>query len=352
MKILHTADIHLNKIGDERWDALKELIVIGKKEKIEILVVSGDLFDKEIDAENLRPKIREIFSNNGFDVILLPGNHDSDVYKDMYFGEDAHVLTDPDTCFEHEKVKIWGMPFQQVEEETILQKIHRFRSKLTQEYTNIILYHGELLDAFFSRKDFGDEGERRYMPVKLSYFRGVNVDYILGGHFHSSFDVRTLENGGYFVYPGSPISITKREKGQRSVNLFETGKSPKQYLINTPHYEEITVELDPLADKNPAEVVEACLKEAHSNARIILIVKGFINSEKTRIKEIELAKQIKQITNERCIEERLEFRDIHMILEDDLFKSFMNKIAKLDLAADKKKQMCEIAIKAMMEAKS
>ena len=62
MRVLHTADIHLREYGDERWETLQKLIDIGKKEKIDIFVISGDLFDKGINAENLRPTIREIFS--------------------------------------------------------------------------------------------------------------------------------------------------------------------------------------------------------------------------------------------------------------------------------------------------
>jgi len=62
MKVLHTADIHLREYGDNRWKALQKLIEIGKKEEVEVFVVSGDLFDKDIDAEVLRPKIREVFS--------------------------------------------------------------------------------------------------------------------------------------------------------------------------------------------------------------------------------------------------------------------------------------------------
>src|SRR3989304_3361210 len=99
MKILHTADIHLREYGDERWQTLKTLIDIGKKEKIEVFAISGDLFDEKIDAENLRPKIREIFSNNGFNIVLIPGNHDHDVYKDMYFGEKtSEKKANEDTC--------------------------------------------------------------------------------------------------------------------------------------------------------------------------------------------------------------------------------------------------------------
>jgi exonuclease SbcD len=76
---------------------------------------------------------------------------------------------------------------------------------LTADKKNILLCHGELLDAFFSRTCFGAEGEGRYMPFKLSYFDDLNIDYVLAGHFHSRFDVWQLKNGGYFVYPGSPI---------------------------------------------------------------------------------------------------------------------------------------------------
>lgn len=59
MKILHTADIHLRERHDERWKALQKIIEIGKREKIDVLAISGDLFDKGIDAEKLRPHIRD-----------------------------------------------------------------------------------------------------------------------------------------------------------------------------------------------------------------------------------------------------------------------------------------------------
>jgi len=310
------------------------------------------LFDEKIDAENLRPKIRGIFSNNGFNIVLIPGNHDHDVYKDMYFGEDAKVLTDVDKPFEHENVAIWGIPFEPAEEAKILEKLHYVKNKLSVDKINIILYHGELLDTFFSRKDFGEEGEGRYMPLKLSYLKGMNVQYVLGGHFHSDFDVRALENGGYFVYPGSPISITRRETGQRKVNIFEVGKPPKAYLLNTYHFEEILIEFDPVKDKNPVETVKARIEKAHPNAQIILTIRGFINSEEIKMKEPELVERLKRITRGKCAEEHFEFQDVHTILEDDLFKSFLNKLEKCDYDDEKKRQLRDTTIKAMMESRT
>jgi len=352
MRVLHTADIHLKTLGDERWNALETLIEIGKKEKIGILVISGDLFDAKIDAENLRPRIREIFSNNGFNIVLIPGNHDHDVYKDMYFGEDATVLTDVDEPFEQGNVRIWGIPFEHGESEKALETLQHLKAKLDENYMNIILYHGELLDAFFSRKDFGEEGEQRYMPIRLSYFKDINVQYVLAGHFHSSFDVRALESGGYFVYPGSPVSITKRETGQRKVNIFEVGKKPRPYLLDTPHFEDVAIELDPFEEERPVETVKGSMKKIHPAARVILTVKGFVDSEKIGTKEQELVGAIKQVTKGKCVEEHFEFRDIHSILGDDLFKSFMDKLGRNDLDEATKKQLRDIAIRAMMEAKA
>lgn len=352
MKILHTADIHLREYGDNRWKTLQKLIEVGKREKIEIFVMSGDLFDKGIDAEKLRPKIREIFSDTGFKIVLIPGNHDSNSYSSgMYFGKDVVIITDLNSPFQYKDLKIWGIPFEHVEREKILQKIHSLGNYLTKEKKDILLYHGELLDAFFSRTDFGDEGEERYMPVKLSYFKDLKIDYVLAGHFHSSFDVRRLENGGYFVYPGSPISITKRERGQRKVNIFEVGKPPKEYALDTPHFEEVIIEFDPFKEENPIEAVEKRFDYLHPEARVILYVKGFINGEALGVSEPELVEQIRKIAASKCVEEHYEFRDIRLILEDGLFKSFAGKLNRTDYNDKKKKEMREIAIKAMVGAK-
>jgi len=113
VKILHTADIHLREYADDRWKTLEKLIEIGKQEKVEIFVISGDLFNKDIDAEILRPRIREVFSGTGFRIVLTPGNHDSESYRSgMYFGEDVSILTNLEDPFEYEGVRIWGLPFE------------------------------------------------------------------------------------------------------------------------------------------------------------------------------------------------------------------------------------------------
>jgi DNA repair exonuclease SbcCD nuclease subunit len=352
MKILHTSDLHLKDYGDERWKTLEKLIEIGKKEKIEIFIVSGDLFDKNIDADNLRDKIRGILSNNDFKVILIPGNHDEKAYGNgAFFGEDVFVLTDLNEPFEYKDVVIRGIPFQPIEGQRVLEELYSVADDLSKDKTNILLYHGELTDAVFQKDDFGEEGEERYMPVKLSYFEDLNFQYILAGHFHSRFGVWNLNNGGYFVYPGSPISITKKETGKRKVNLFEVGKAPKEYEIDSPYYENIFITLDPFSNDSPLKLIKRRFDGIDDDAKVILIITGYINGHKIGMTETEFVNEIKNIVKGKTLEEHLEFKDINMILDNDLFKKFDFYLNNSEDNEERKKRLRDLAVKAMMGAK-
>ncbi len=354
MKILHTADLHLTAYEDERWQALKELIRIGKEEKIEVFVISGDLFDKGIHAEELRPKLREVFSGVPFRMLIIPGNHDVDSYSPgMFFGQNATILTRLEQPFSYKEAVIWGLPFSSLEGEEVLSALRLIKRSISREKKNILLYHGELLDAFFSRKDFGEEGEKTYMPVKLSYFRDLPFDYILSGHFHKNFDSWEVEEGRFFVYPGSPVSVTRRETGRRKVNIFELGAPPREYLLDTPYYEEVAVELNPFTDKNPLKLIRERIESVPSYAKLVLSVKGYINAEAIRMDEPELAKKIEKMTENKNVDNLyIEFKDIHAILKDELFKRFLEKLDEMGYEEEKKKHLRHIAISAMMKART
>jgi DNA repair exonuclease SbcCD nuclease subunit len=347
MKILHTADVHLRAYQDARWQALRDLIEVGKQNDVKFFLICGDLFDADIDAENLRVQLRELFTNTGFKVLIVPGNHDRQSYKKgTYFGENVFILSD--SAFEYDNVRFFGLSFEQMQGEELLRKIRALRILFKDEKKNILLCHGELLDAFFSRMDFGIEGEARYMPMRLSYFQGLNADYVLAGHFHSRFEIWRLDNGGYFVYPGSPISITAREIGQRKVNIFKIGEPPSEYLLDTPHFGEVVIELDPFADQNPVETIRRRLGMLHPKCKAILTVYGFVNSERIKMTETDLVNEIRQIAAEKCHEEHYYFKDITTIIEDDLFAGFVRKIEEAGYGDEKIKVLKDMAIRAMM----
>lgn len=355
MKILHTSDLHLNQIDDDRWKCLTYLLEIGKEEEIDIFVISGDLFDKDVNSEFLRQYLRKNFSDNGFSIIIIPGNHDSTSFgtseSGFYFGSDVTVIYNLNNPVELENVRIWGLPFEPIGERLILEKLHGIADKLTLDKSNILLYHGELLDAFFSRNEFGEEGDERYMPIKLSYLKDLNFQYILAGHFHSRFEIWKTENGGFFVYPGSPISITKKEKGRRKVNLFEIGTPPKEFNLDTNYYEDIMIEVDPFEENNFIDTLKLIFRDLHPNAKVCLTVKGYLNNKVIGKGEKVIVKEIKQIVSGKCIEENYLFEDINQLFEDDLFLKFLKNLEKSEYNDEQKKRMRELTIQAMRRIK-
>lgn len=327
------------------------MVALGAEEKVKALVISGDLFDRGINAEDLKGYVRPLFSGTGMKVVILPGNHDADSYAGgMYFGEDVAILDDVHSPVRLGDVSIFGIPFRPVGTEGVLETLHALADEMEADRTNILLFHGELLDTFFSRSDFGEEGPKRYMPARLAYFEELSVNYVLAGHFHSRFDVRRLGNGGYFVYPGSPVSVTRRETGQRKVNLFEVGGPPQPHALDTSHFEDIAVRLDPFRDAGPLAMIRERLSEVHPRARILLTVSGFVNSQKMGMTETELAGRIRQLAGSRAVDPVLEFSDIGRVMEDELFKSFARRLDETVQDEARRVRMRELAIRAMMEA--
>lgn len=349
MRIIHTADLHLKEENDERWEALLILLEEAKKREADILVIAGDLFDQKADAERLRPKIRNLFLDKKFKTFILPGNHDRDSYPDGFdFG--CEIFRKDFQSFKINDVVITGLIFQDKEREYTLSRLSQLKNELSSDKFNILVYHGELLDAFFSRNDFGEEGDKRYMPVKLSDFQDLPVNCILAGHFHSRYDVFHLNNGGYFVYPGSPVSVTRKEKGIRKVNWLVPGNPPEEISLQTSHYQEITVTLDPFVDKNPLAGIRDSLSGINPRAKVIFIVNGYIDSEKAGLTEKELTKAVGELLGElELAESSFEFRDISFILENDLFREFDKRLSFMEYSHEKKKLMRELTIKAMME---
>ena len=87
MKILHTADWHLGKRLDrfsridEQRAVMEEIVQIANDQKVDMVIVAGDLFDNftpNTDAVELFYKTLKQLSYEGKrPVVAISGNHDS-----------------------------------------------------------------------------------------------------------------------------------------------------------------------------------------------------------------------------------------------------------------------------------
>ncbi len=350
MKLIHTADLHLKENSAVRWEALRELADLACREKIEVLIISGDLFDRQADAERLRPEIRQILSQGSFTTVIIPGNHDAGVFRSgLYFGDRVKVITDPEVPVDIGGALIFGLPYDTRSGEQVAYQLQSLAGRLSKEVPNVLLYHGELLDSYFSSWEWGNEGEQRYMPVRLSFFQGLPVDYVLAGHFHSRYAVWRLPEGGYFVYPGSPVAITSREKGRRKVNLFNLGEAPGESMLSTFHLEQVDINLEPEMDSDPGALVCKHLSGVHPSARLLLTVRGFYNSRLLGMNEQQLVNKIRQAAGDRLYQEpEFLFRDISTILENSLYRSFVKRLEKAGYPPEQQQSIQEMVIRAMV----
>jgi predicted phosphodiesterase len=93
MSILVTADVHLTGDRPERRRALERVVDRCEEEGVRYLLIAGDLFDADVDVEDVKTDIRDLFSGNNFQTFAIPGNHDRTAYRDEdYFGDDIEIL--------------------------------------------------------------------------------------------------------------------------------------------------------------------------------------------------------------------------------------------------------------------
>lgn len=350
MRLIHTADVHLRDGEDERWHALTAVLGVVEKERADVLVISGDLFDRDVDSHHLKPRLRALFERSSALVAIIPGNHDDKGLRGGDFlGENVTVIPDPADAIDLEGVRIVGIPYVDTGVEATLACLRAAAAHRSPDACNVLLFHGELLDHIPTVAAFGEEGGRDYMPVRLSWFDGLGFDYVLAGHFHRGFTVHRYA-GGYFVYPGSPVSITRKESGLRHVACVEPGQPPRPIALDTHHLVNVEIKLSPFDDEHPADVIDRELQALAPRASAVVNVTGFANLARVGMTEMEFHSMIKQTLARYPVaysEER--WHDVGSAVEHELFTRFERKLASTTFSPERKEAVRTLVLDALME---
>jgi len=352
MRILHTSDLHLRATDDERWETLGTILDKADELKAGALVVSGDMFDRDVDAQRLKTPLRELFEKRSLPVIILPGNHDEKgLHAGDFFGENVTVMVDTAQPVDFGLARVVGIPYENIGPEAVLDRLLAAREHLRTEEgaTNVLLFHGELLDLIPDTGAFGDEAGYDYMPVRLSTFAGLGFDYVLAGHFHKSYDVRQYQ-GGYFVYAGSPVSITRAETGRRHAIVVDAGEPPRPVPLDTVHAERVDVRLNPFDRVDPAAEITRRLDDLQPKAAAYLSVGGYADVEAMGMTERELSESIKRfVSDSRVVEVSSRWRSVGDILQHELFRRFNEHLKKMEAPDEHTEAIREMVIDALTE---
>lgn len=273
MKILHTSDWHIGKqlhkcdLGPDLnmfFDWLRAFI---QSEKVDVLLVSGDIFDQANPSQAAYKQYYDLLKNLILlecKIILTGGNHDSaavlNAPRELLKSFDITVIggaaDDPAEQFvkiekDGESAVVAAVPFlrdrdirRSVAGETYANKIEQIKSGLGHYFTSINQiyrekYAGEpfiVMGHLYVQGSTLSESER---DIQVGNQAGVEgrifgdePHYVALGHIHKPQLISQAQN---IHYCGSPVALSFSEKNdQKQVNLITIAQGTVQKVDIVP----------------------------------------------------------------------------------------------------------------------
>lgn len=223
VRILHCGDLHLDspfsrlsvQQSEERRREMREcfsrMMEYVREEKIDLCLISGDLFDTEYATnETVDLLAKEFRRSEGTHFVISPGNHDPLTPKSIYasgrFGTNVHffedeVLTRID--FDHLGTAVYGWAFTSTQ--------HKFsplaKKRATPGFLNLLCGHCEL-----------DDPLTPYCPVMMKDLQLFGADYAAFSHRHVQDGFHTAGRTVY-AYSGCLENRSYDEPGKGGANL-------------------------------------------------------------------------------------------------------------------------------------
>lgn len=316
-RIIHTSDLHLNENKPETIDALEKILQLAKDLEVDLVTIAGDIFHSIEDAEALRPTLRSKLSNLDYEIIAIPGNHDLESYTgNLNFGSSLTLATEgPYQVFKRKDTSIVAVPYVDRPDEKLLRQL---REEADKAESSVLLLHCTL-DIGCKAEDFGEE-HAHYFPISMGVIESLGYDHVLAGHFHRTPQLRKIKDKGYFVYPGSPVSLSKSEVGKRSVVLFHDWEKPVSVPLASFYYDATEFFVSPDEEEHlVAEIKEWYSARCEDNCSLSVTVEGY-----TTLDESYLEEQIKQVSEKA--EHEIRFRDVSKVIRHPLYLGFLEKL--------------------------
>jgi exonuclease SbcD len=317
--IFHTSDLHLSESRQETLKAVTHILNKCREYKADLLTIGGDLFDSERDAEVLRPKLRRMFNGNPFGIVAIPGNHDAEAYSaNLDFGPDLKIATTkPFEIYTYDGVSIVAAPYQDQPSDQLLLELE---NAAKDAQIRVLLIHCTL-DIGFTDQDFGEETAKIYFPVTSETLSRLKYDYVLAGHFHTETCMKSLDGKRYFIYPGSSVSHTKKEKGKRQAVLIDTDKREMTgILLDSFYYDSIQLYVKPGKEEETLEALKDWIGlHSADTCRLQVAVNGFVKTSEPEFrKALESVGQNAEILHA--------YRNVERVLDHPLFGRFLEKL--------------------------
>jgi DNA repair exonuclease SbcCD nuclease subunit len=230
MRILHVADLHLcTAERDYSLAVLDEIIEIAARERAEILLLAGDVFDSYSDAESLRDDVAARFDSLAAECtpFYIPGNHEKLGATErrhvglLSFGDRMKVTTQLSLVPISDEVELLLVPHRENYDDYQSWAVPPKKSRL-----RIAVAHGSVTGLSFL--GLGDEEGGAIIDPDLFLFHGV--DYAAMGHIHAG-RVQHQAAGSVIAYPGSARVWRSGEAGARRVLLLDLAAGIEPVMV-------------------------------------------------------------------------------------------------------------------------
>ncbi len=263
VKIIHAADLHLDSaftaLGEEQAafrrahqrGLVQKIVEIGNEEQVDLILLSGDLFDGKNSYYETAQTLSEAFAKSRAQIFIAPGNHDpynsTSPYLNTHFSDNVHLFTNESIeKAELPNCNVYGAAFTSMScEKALLDGFVAEDGKL-----NIMVLHGEVTSS-----------PSKNNPISREQIERSNLNYLALGHVHSH---KGIERAGktFYAYPGTPEGRGFDECGEKGIligTVSESGVNLEFRKISPYTYEERHIDIKELEEKVPEEArCEVC----------------------------------------------------------------------------------------------
>ena len=282
MKFLHLADIHLgSKLNDleqakresrnkDIFKAFDNAIQYAKNNGIDLILISGDLFDKDQPSVKVRNDfLNKVKNNEEIFFLYITGNHDKkDIFSSLNTKITANLklFEEKYTTFTHKNVNFVGLNYS-----SSMYKYLYDSLKLNESEINVLMLHGEVM-----------QGEAKD-KINLKKLVGRNVDYLALGHIHQN-EIGNIDERGIYVYPGCLEGRGFDELNKKGFYEVDTDdiKNPKFIINSIRTIYEVSLDISNIDnDDKLIKEIEKKLKELNILEKdyVRIILKGTYNPD-------------------------------------------------------------------------
>lgn len=285
VKVFHCADIHLDspfvlcspreseKRRNELRAAFTSALLFAREMKVDLFLISGDLFDSEyVTGDTREMLVREFAKAGNMKIFISPGNHDplgaGSPYETIEFPENVHVFGSERECVHLDDlgVDVYGFGFNS--KNYLSSPVVGWRG-LNKDKINILVCHGDMSSAS------SVTGPVSKMDIAESGF-----DYVALGHIHKGSGLQQ-ENGVYYAYPGCIEGRGFDEAGYKGAlcGTVDKGEAKMQFKrFSKSRYETVEVDISGVTDKMQAlDVIRNRIREYTDDTTLRIVLVGEVS---------------------------------------------------------------------------